>query len=118
MPSPSLRATECWKVSRRPSGRCPSRATCSDSRRGGVEAAAHIKLARAGRILGQRLDPQRILIVGDTPKDIEAARAVRAVAVGVASGNYGEAELREAGADYVLASLREPLPGLATARVS
>jgi phosphoglycolate phosphatase len=114
---------------------------------GGVEAAAHIKLARAGlnhyfsfggygsdstdraeltrcaieragRILGQRLDPQRILVVGDTPKDIEAARAVRAIAVGVASGNYGEAELREAGADYVLASLREPLPGLAAARVS
>jgi phosphoglycolate phosphatase-like HAD superfamily hydrolase len=101
---------------------------------GGVEAAAHIKLARAGlnhyfcfggygsdstgHILGQRLDPQRTLVVGDTPKDIDAAKAVRAVAVGVASGHYGEAELREAGADYVLASLREPLPGLAAATVS
>jgi phosphoglycolate phosphatase-like HAD superfamily hydrolase len=70
---------------------------------GGVEAAAHIKLARvglnhyfcfggygsdstdraeltryaierAGRILGQRLDPQRIFVVGDTPKDIDAAK--------------------------------------------
>ena len=114
---------------------------------GGVEAAAHIKLARAGlnhyfcfggygsdstdraeltrcaieragRVLGQRLNPQRILVVGDTPKDIDAATAVRAVAVGVASGHYSEAELREAGADYVLASLREPLPGLAAATVS
>jgi phosphoglycolate phosphatase-like HAD superfamily hydrolase len=75
-------------------------------------------IERAGRILGQRLDPQRILVVGDTPKDIEAARAVEAVTVGVASGSYGEAELRKAGADYVLASLPEPLPGLATARVS
>jgi phosphoglycolate phosphatase-like HAD superfamily hydrolase len=75
-------------------------------------------IERAGRILGQRLDPQRILVVGDTPKDIEAATAVRAIAVGVASGNYGEADLREAGADYVLASLREPLPGLAAATVS
>jgi phosphoglycolate phosphatase-like HAD superfamily hydrolase len=75
-------------------------------------------IERAGRILGQRLDPQRILVVGDTPKDIEAARAVGAVTVGVASGSYGEAELRKAGADYVLASLREPLPGFATARVS
>lgn len=112
---------------------------------GGVEAAAHIKLARAnlnhyfcfggygsdstdraeltrcaieraGRVLGQRLDPQRILVVGDTPKDIEAARAAGAVAVGVASGHYGDAELREAGADYVLASLRDPLPGVAEAQ--
>ena len=146
MPSPSLRATECWTASKRPSGRCPSRATCSDSRRGasrpprtsssrgpasttfcfggyGSDSTDRAELTRcaierAGRILGQRLDPQRILVVGDTPKDIEAARAVRAVAVGVASGNYGEAELREAGADYVLASLREPLPGLAAATVS
>ena len=45
-------------------------------------------------------------------------KAIRAVAVGVASGHYGEAELREAGADYVLASLWEPLPGLAAATVS
>jgi hypothetical protein len=59
-------------------------------------------------------DPRR----RGTPKDIEAARAVEAVTVGVASGSYGEAELRKAGADYVLASLPEPLPGLATARVS
>jgi phosphoglycolate phosphatase-like HAD superfamily hydrolase len=114
---------------------------------GGVEAAAHIKLARAGlnhyfsfggygsdstdraeltrcaitragRVLGNRLDARRILVVGDTPKDVDAARAVGAVAVGVASGHYSEAELRKAGADYVLASLQEPLPGLAASAVS
>ena len=114
---------------------------------GGVEAAAHIKLARAGlnhyfsfggygsdstdraeltrcaitragRVLGNRLDARRILVVGDTPKDVDAARAVGAVAVGVASGHYSEAELRKEGADYVLASLQEPLPGLAASAVS
>jgi hypothetical protein len=31
---------------------------------------------------------------------------------------YALADRREARADYVLASFREPLPGLATARVS
>lgn len=109
---------------------------------GGVEAAAHIKLARgnlnhyfnfggygsdstdraeltqcaidrAGVILGRRLDPAVVLVVGDTPKDVDAARVVGAVSVGVASGHYGDEELREAGADHVLGSLREPLPGLA-----
>jgi len=109
---------------------------------GAVEAAAHIKLARAnlnrffsfgaygsdsadrgeltrkaidraGEILGSALDPQRVLVLGDTPKDIAAAHAAHAIGVGVASGHYSEEELREAGADYVLGSLLEDLPGVA-----
>jgi phosphoglycolate phosphatase-like HAD superfamily hydrolase len=109
---------------------------------GAVEAAAHIKLARAnlsrffafggygsdaaergeltrkaigrgGEILGSPLDPQRVLVVGDTPKDIAAAHAAHAIGVGVASGRYSEAELRDAGAEYVLGSLEEDLPGTA-----
>jgi phosphoglycolate phosphatase-like HAD superfamily hydrolase len=107
---------------------------------GAVEAAAHIKLARAnlgrffsvggygsdsadrgeltraaiqraGAILRSPLDPRGVLVVGDTPKDIAAARAVSAVGVGVASGHYSEEELRAAGADHVLGSLEEDLPG-------
>ena len=108
---------------------------------GAVEAAAHIKLARAnlnrfftfggygsdsadrgeltrkaidraGEILGSPLDPQRVLVVGDTPNDIAAAHAARAIGVGVASGHYSQRELRDAGADYVLSSLEEGLPGV------
>jgi len=107
---------------------------------GAVEAAAHIKLARAnlnryfsfggygsdsadrgeltrnaidraGEILASPLDPRRVLVVGDTPKDIAAAHAALAIGVGVASGHYSEDDLREAGADYVLRSLEEDLPG-------
>jgi len=106
---------------------------------GGIEAAAYMKLARAdlnrffcfggygsdstdrieltrkaiergGVILGEPLDPARCLVVGDTPMDVDAAHGAGAVAVGVASGHYGAGELREAGADHVLASLCEPLP--------
>jgi len=51
--------------------------------------------------------------VDDTPKDIAAAHAAHAIGVGVASGHYSEEELREAGADYVLGSLLEDLPGVA-----
>jgi phosphoglycolate phosphatase len=111
---------------------------------GGVEAAAHIKLARAGLnhyfcfggygsdssdraeltrtaieraglILGGRLDPDRVLVVGDTPLDIEAAHAAAAISIGVASGHYDAESLRAAGADFVLGSLREELPGVAKA---
>jgi phosphoglycolate phosphatase len=109
---------------------------------GAVEAAAHIKLARAnlnrffsfggygsdsadrgkltrkaieraGEILGSALDSQRVLVLGDTPKDIVAAHAAHAVGVGVASGHYSKAELLGAGADYALGSLVEELPGVA-----
>jgi phosphoglycolate phosphatase len=106
---------------------------------GGTEAAAHIKLARgdlnhyflvggygsdspdrteltkrgierAGVMLGQPLDPATVPVVGDTPLDIEAAQAAGAIAVGVATGHYSVDQLREAGADHVLATLEEELP--------
>jgi len=110
---------------------------------GALEAAAHIKLGRAGlghcfpfggygsdsgdraeltraalrragEILAAPVDPAAVLVVGDTPRDIEAALAVGAVAVGVASHHYGAEQLAEAGAHHVLGSLREPLPGVAS----
>ena len=108
---------------------------------GALEAAAHIKLARAGlnrffsfggygsdssdrgeltrvaidrcgTLHGHALDPARVLVVGDTPRDVEAAHAASAVAVAVATGKYTVDDLRAAGADYVLATLEEPLPGV------
>jgi phosphoglycolate phosphatase len=108
---------------------------------GGTDSAAHIKLARAnlarwftfggygsdstdrteltrraieraGMLLGMELDPHRALVVGDTPLDIVAAHGAGAVAVGVASGHSSAEQLREAGADHALESLREPLPGV------
>ncbi len=112
---------------------------------GALEAAAHIKLARgdlnrffcfggygsdaddraeltrlaverAGRIHGHPLEAARLLVVGDTPRDIDAAHAVGAVAVGVATGKYTVEALRAAGADHALATLEEPLPGVTAAQ--
>jgi phosphoglycolate phosphatase len=68
---------------------------------------------RAGEILKRPLDPQQVLVVGDTPLDIEAAHAAGARAVGVATGRYTADQLREAGADDVLETLEEKLPGTA-----
>jgi phosphoglycolate phosphatase-like HAD superfamily hydrolase len=70
-----------------------------------------IAVEKASR-LHARLSPGQVFVVGDTPKDIEAARAAGAVSVGVASGNYSVEELRAAGGDHVLGSLEEPFPGL------
>ncbi|MDF1521490.1 MAG: HAD family hydrolase [Trueperaceae bacterium] len=108
---------------------------------GAMEAAAHIKLERArlnrffsfggygsdsadrveltrlaiercGRLHGHALDPARMLVVGDTPRDAEAGRGAGAVTVGVATGKYTVEQLEAAGADFVLATLESPLPGI------
>jgi phosphoglycolate phosphatase len=47
------------------------------------------------------------VVVGDTPLDIAAALATGARAVGVATGPFSVAELREAGADVVLPDLSD-----------
>jgi phosphoglycolate phosphatase len=108
---------------------------------GAVEAAAHIKLARAGfnryfpfggygsdsedrveltlraierggRLVGETLDPREVFVVGDTPKDVEAAHGAGCVAVATATGHYSREQLEATGAEHVLDSLREPFPGV------
>ena len=51
---------------------------------------------------GTDIAPQDTVIVGDTPRDIEAAKANGAAAVGVTTGPYSRAQLEQAGADLVL----------------
>lgn len=67
-------------------------------------------IERGERQLGHGLDAEKVAVVGDTPLDVEAAEGVGVVSVAVASGRYTVEQLREAGADHVLASLRDPFP--------
>ena len=108
---------------------------------GNLEAAAHVKLARAGLnryfsfggygsdsadraevtrtamrrgsvVFGKPVPPESFLAVGDTPKDVEAAHAAGIACVAVASHKYDIEELARSGADWVIPSLREGLPPL------
>jgi phosphoglycolate phosphatase len=67
---------------------------------------------KKGTRLHSELTAAQVMVVGDTPRDIEAAQAAGAVSVGVATGHYSTAELASAGADHVLGSLEERFPGL------
>jgi len=62
--------------------------------------------------LHRQLTPSQVYVVGDTPHDIDAAKAVGAVSVGVASGHYSVDELVAAGGGHVLGSLEDPFPGM------
>jgi phosphoglycolate phosphatase-like HAD superfamily hydrolase len=45
--------------------------------------------------------PDHVLVIGDTPKDVEAALDCGVIAVGVATGSYSTAQLEECGAQMV-----------------
>ena len=66
-----------------------------------------IALGKARELRGLELSPADAVLIGDTPLDVAAALAGGARAVGVASGPYGEGELREAGAHAVLRDLTD-----------
>ncbi len=68
-------------------------------------------LDRAELVSGGRLDREGSIAVGDTPLDVEAGHGAGVKVLCLATGEYGEAELRKAGGDWVVASLSAgPLP--------
>jgi phosphoglycolate phosphatase-like HAD superfamily hydrolase len=42
---------------------------------------------------GIEFPPERILVIGDTPRDIECGRAIGAKTVAIATGHYSQDEL-------------------------
>jgi phosphoglycolate phosphatase len=106
---------------------------------GNVEAGARIKLERGGlwrrfpfggygsdaaergllvkraiergqEHAGRRFEAHEVVVIGDTPRDVRAAHACGAYAVGVATGPDSVDDLRAAGADVAFETLEE-LPG-------
>lgn len=60
---------------------------------------------RLAEASGAHADPRQTVVIGDTPLDVEAARAVGARCLAVATGSYDVASLEEAGADWALEDL-------------
>ena len=106
---------------------------------GNIEAAAHIKLsraglnrffsfggygsdavdrveltrtalARAGLVAGGAVPADACVAVGDTPRDVAAAHGAGMRVVGVATGRYSTEELDDVGADYVLSTAESGFP--------
>jgi phosphoglycolate phosphatase-like HAD superfamily hydrolase len=106
---------------------------------GNVEAAAHIKLARAGlnrffsfggygsdstertvltrcalergnMVSGGTLSKESSIAVGDTPRDVVAGHGAGVEVVGVATGNFSVTQLRQAGANWAIADVTAGFP--------
>ncbi len=69
-----------------------------------------IALQRATLVYGEPLMPEQAIVVGDTPHDVQGAHAAGMKCVGVGSHHFTVEQLREAGADYAIATLEEGLP--------
>lgn len=66
-----------------------------------------VALARHAARTGRRLPPQRVVVVGDTPHDVDCAAAHGARSLAVATGSHPEHELAAAGASLVLPDLTD-----------
>jgi phosphoglycolate phosphatase len=106
---------------------------------GNIEAAAHVKLARAGLnrffsfggygsdsadrtavtkaalgrgelVSGGALGDGACIAVGDTPRDVSAGHGAGIKVVGVATGSYSVEELAGSGADWALETVESGFP--------
>ncbi|MCE9590785.1 MAG: HAD family hydrolase [Planctomycetes bacterium] len=72
-----------------------------------------VALHKFHRLTGLPADRRRVIVIGDTPRDVECAHAHGCVALAVATGGHGVEELTAAGADVVVRDLADPSPLLA-----
>ncbi|HET9371048.1 MAG TPA: haloacid dehalogenase-like hydrolase [Vicinamibacterales bacterium] len=66
-----------------------------------------VALERARDISGLSFAPARVVVIGDTPLDVDCARAHGARAIAVATGPFGVEALAEAGAHLAVESLED-----------
>jgi phosphoglycolate phosphatase len=66
-----------------------------------------VAVARAAQRYGQAFAGTDVVVIGDTPHDIDCGRAAGARTIAVATGPFSAAALREHGADIVLENLAD-----------
>ena len=71
------------------------------------EAILLAALQRAAVRVGRPVAPADAIVIGDTPRDMQAARAVGCQAVGVATGRFARETLLAAGAHHAFATLAD-----------
>jgi phosphoglycolate phosphatase len=60
---------------------------------------------RGNQLLGRKLDGSEILVIGDTPRDVECANAIGARSIAVATGKFSREELLREKANWTVESL-------------
>jgi phosphoglycolate phosphatase-like HAD superfamily hydrolase len=66
---------------------------------------AKIVHQRGNRALGEKLKGGQVLVIGDTPRDVECARAIGARSLAVATGKYSTEQLQRESPTWTVESL-------------
>lgn len=66
----------------------------------------HTAARRGAEHVGRPLEECRVIVIGDTPRDIDAAHAIGAACIAVATGGFDARSLK--GADLVVETLADP----------
>lgn len=66
-----------------------------------------IGIERFGALAGRRVDPERVMIIGDTPDDVRCAKVNGCRVLAVATGKFRVDALKDSGADVVLEDLSD-----------
>jgi phosphoglycolate phosphatase-like HAD superfamily hydrolase len=69
------------------------------------DEVAAVAVRRVMERLGRTVRPQDVLVVGDTPRDVQCARAVGARVLAVATGGFGLEALRACEPDWLVETL-------------
>jgi phosphoglycolate phosphatase len=69
-----------------------------------------IAVARAERLIGDKVNPRNVFVIGDTPRDVTCALANGYRAIAVGTGHIPMDDLRKTGADLVLPDLSNIAP--------
>lgn len=75
---------------------------CDHERR---DELLRIGATRGAAMLGATIEECRVVVIGDTPKDVAAARAIGAESIAVATGSYDVAALSACGPTYCFRDL-------------
>jgi len=68
---------------------------------------AAIARDRGAKLLGTKLHGEEILVIGDTPRDVECGNAIGAKVVAVATGIFSVDQLRSCNPHWLVPNLRE-----------
>ena len=72
-----------------------------------------LALRRYEELMRHPAQPRCVVVIGDTPRDVECAHAHGCVAFAVATGDFTVEQLRATGAEHVVPDLFDPAPLLA-----
>jgi len=73
-------------------------------------ALVRLAMDRGASLAGQPIRAHDVIVVGDTPRDVDAAKANGCACLAVATGNFTAEVLSAAGPDAVVSDLTDPAP--------